>query len=309
MTRPDILCIGAVHWDVIAHAAAPLLRGDDRPGRVVRRPGGVALNVAAALARLGLRPALVSAVGHDAEGAELAEAAAALGVAAGFLHRAEGPTGVYVALEDPGGLVAAVADAATLEDAGAAILAPLDDGRLAGPAAPWEATAVVDGNLSAALLAELAAGPWLRAADVRAVAASNAKAARLAPVTALPRATLYLNLAEARALGAPAGADAPTAAAALSAQGPARVLVTDGPGPAALGSAGAVLVARPPQVLVRQVTGAGDCLMAHHIAAEARGLDAQAALGLAVAAAARHVAGVEPAGLSAGCVGAGKEPA
>jgi len=301
MQAPDILCIGAVHWDVIGRADAALARGDDRPGRVERRPGGVALNVAAACARLGLRPALLSAVGADAEGVALTAACAALGLETGCVLRAEGPTGAYVALEDAGGLVAAVADAATLEAAGAAILAPLADGRLAAAAAPWTGPAVVDGNLPGGLLAELAAGPWLARADLRAVAASNAKAGRLAPLTALARATLYLNLAEASELGGAAFADAPAAAEALSAGGAARVLVTDGPGPAALGVAGRVLVHRPPGVAPRRVTGAGDCLMAHHIAAERRGVPAAEALGLAVAAAARHVAG-EDTPLS------GKEP-
>jgi sugar/nucleoside kinase (ribokinase family) len=47
----DVVVIGAAHWDVVARAAAPLAAGADVPGRVVRRVGGVAANVALGLAR------------------------------------------------------------------------------------------------------------------------------------------------------------------------------------------------------------------------------------------------------------------
>ena len=54
---PDILCIGSVLWDVIGRAETAMRQGSDMPGRITRLPGGVALNIAMALARFGLRPA------------------------------------------------------------------------------------------------------------------------------------------------------------------------------------------------------------------------------------------------------------
>ena len=56
--RPDraaapFLCVGAAHWDIIGRTAVPLPPGADVPGRVTRQPGGVAQNVARALAALG----------------------------------------------------------------------------------------------------------------------------------------------------------------------------------------------------------------------------------------------------------------
>lgn len=36
---PDILCIGAVLWDLIGRADTPMAQGDDRPGRIRRLPG------------------------------------------------------------------------------------------------------------------------------------------------------------------------------------------------------------------------------------------------------------------------------
>lgn len=292
MSAPRILCIGALHWDVIGRSEAPLARGDDRPGRVSRRPGGVAFNIARALAAAGLRPVLLAAVGRDAEGAALAEACAAAGVAPDWLYRSAASTDSYVALEDADGLLAAVADAATLEAAGPALLATLADGRLC---APWAGPVVLDGNLPTAVLAAAAAEPRLATADLRAVAASNAKAERLRPFLARRGATLHLNLAEAAALAGRAFADAGAAAAALAGVGGARVLVSDGPRAAALADGGEVITCAPPPVAARRVTGAGDSLVAAHVAAEARGLAPAEALAAAVAAASAHVAGKEPA--------------
>ena len=53
---PDVLCIGAMLWDVIGRAPRRMAPGADVPGRIRHIPGGVALNVAVALARWGLEP-------------------------------------------------------------------------------------------------------------------------------------------------------------------------------------------------------------------------------------------------------------
>lgn len=292
MSAPDILCIGALHWDVIGRCGGRLGAGDDRPGRVIRRPGGVAFNIARALLREGMRPILLAAIGDDAEGAALAAACAAAGLDPDFLHRGAGPTDSYVALEDGSGLVGAIADAGTLEAAGAALLAPLDSGRLPSP---WAGPLVLDGNLPAGVLDGTASDPRFAMADLRVVAASNAKAGRLVPLAARPGATLYLNCAEAAALAGRGFNDAAEAAAALSGAGRARFLVTDGPRMAALSGPAGVLRRSPPAVAAQSITGAGDRLVAAHVAAEARGLGPAAALEAALTAAAAHVGGKAPA--------------
>ena len=55
-------------------------QGSDVPGRITRLPGGVAMNIAMALVRFGLRPAVLTAIGRDAEGAELVAAAHEAGI-------------------------------------------------------------------------------------------------------------------------------------------------------------------------------------------------------------------------------------
>lgn len=284
---PDVLCIGAMLWDVIGTTPRRMAPGADVPGRIRHLPGGVALNVAVALARWQLRPAILSAVGRDPEGAALVSEAARLGVITDHLTRDTGlPTDCYMAIEDAQGLIAAVADAHSLEQAGAAILTALD----ALPA--WTGPVVLDGNLTTDLLAAIARDPRLIRADLRVVPASPGKAERLEPLIAARRGCFYLNRLEAEILAGHACPDAATAAEAVVARGAARVLVTDGPHPVAEAIAGGpTLTCPPPAVAIARVTGAGDCFLAAHLAAELTHLPRDAALARAVQAAAAHVSG------------------
>lgn len=292
---PDILCIGAILWDIIGRTERPMQAGDDVPGHITRLPGGVAMNIAATLAALGWHPAVLTAIGQDVEGEELIAAVRALGVLTDHAHRCATPTDRYMAIEDAGGLVAAIADAQSLERAGAAILAPLWDGRLGTAAAPWVGPVALDGNLTTDLLAMIAASPLLARADLRIAPASPGKAERLAPLLRHPGATLYLNLFEANILSGHGDTVAREAAARLLAQGALRVLVTDGANPCAEGRQGAgVLEGQPPAVPVRRITGAGDTFMAAHLTAEHRGAAREAALQAALTAAASYISGDRP---------------
>ncbi|MDO5369965.1 PfkB family carbohydrate kinase, partial [Paracoccus sp. (in: a-proteobacteria)] len=205
------------------------------------------------------------------------------------------PTDVYMAIEDSHGLIAAIADAHSLEAAGDRVLAPLRDGTFGSAEAPWRGTVVIDGNLTVPQLEAIAADPALRQADLRVVPASPGKAERLAPLLGLDHVTLYLNRAEAETLAGHPCAGAAEAAKAVVARGVARALVTDGPCPAACAQRGAeVLTGQPPPVTIARVTGAGDCFMAAHMVAERAGVDRAAALDAAIRAAAAHVSGEGP---------------
>lgn len=288
---PDILCIGSVLWDIIGRTPVALRLGGDVPGRITRLPGGVAMNIAMTLARFGLTPAILTAIGRDPEGEELLAACARLGLVTRHAYRSDDlPTDRYMAVEGANGLIAAVADAHSLEAAGAKILRPLSDGTLGSQAAPWSGLIALDGNLTEALLGEIAASPLFARADLRVAPASPGKAERLLPLLKHPGTTLYVNLEEARLLSRADVSDAGAAAEALLARGAARVLVTDGGRPCAEGSRGqGVLTAAPPQVMVARVTGAGDTFMAAHIVAERHGAGRAEALHAALRAAADYV--------------------
>ena len=290
---PDILCIGSVLWDIIGRSPTSMRIGSDVPGRITRLPGGVAMNIAMTLRRFGLTPALLTAIGRDAEGADLIAACLRLGLDCSHIYRSDDlPTDRYMAIEGANGLIAAVADAHSLEAAGDKILRPLSDGTLGTPAAPFAGVVALDGNLTEALLARIATSPFFACADLRVAPASPGKAQRLLPLLGHPRATLYLNLEEAGLLASARLATTAEAAAALLARGARRVLVTDGGRPAAEGTQGAgVIQGEPPAVLVTRVTGAGDTFMAAHIVAERRGATREAALAAALRAAADYVSG------------------
>ena len=289
---PDILCIGSVLWDVIGRSASHLRLGSDVPGRISRHPGGVAMNIAMTLRRFGLQPALLTAIGRDEEGTELLAACGRMGLLTDHVYVSDDlPTDVYMAVEGANGLIAAIADAHSLEAAGDKILRPLSDGRLGSAHAPYPGRIALDGNLTLDLLADIAASPLFAAADLRLAPASPGKAERLLPLLTHPRATLYVNLEEAGLLCQTRFDSSGLAARALVDRGAARVLVTDGGNPATEASRQGEWQAMPPEVMVTRVTGAGDTFMAAHIAAEARGADRPAALDAALQAGALHIAG------------------
>ncbi|MFN3970939.1 MAG: PfkB family carbohydrate kinase [Gemmobacter sp.] len=293
MTVPAILCIGSVLWDVIGRAPAALRLGSDVPGRIARHPGGVALNIAMTLARFGHAPAVLSAVGRDAEGDALIAAAARMGIVTDHVYRSDDlPTDRYMAIEGANGLIAAIADAHSLEAAGERILRPLADGRLGRAEAPYAGVVALDGNLTEALLAGISGSPLFRAADLAVAPASPGKAERLLPLLGHPRATLYVNREEAGLLAKDVFASAADAARGLLSRGAARVVVTDGGAPCAEGRLGeGVIEAAPQPVMVARVTGAGDTFMAAHLVAGLRGAGRAAALEAALRAAADYVSG------------------
>ncbi|NDV00893.1 PfkB family carbohydrate kinase [Pseudoroseicyclus tamaricis] len=295
MSRPDILCIGAVLWDIIGRSSSHMKLGADVPGRITRLPGGVAMNIAMTLAHFGLKPAVLTAIGQDPAGDELAERAEELGVSTAHAYRsADLPTDIYMACEGANGLIAAIADAHSLEAAGEKILAPLSDGRLATAERPWDGPVALDGNLTESLLSRIAASPLMAEADLRVAPASPGKAQRLMALVGHPSACLYVNLEEAGLLCQCDFASAAEAAEALRGIGVARALVTHGGSEAAEASPGGLTRLRPPEVLVTRVTGAGDTFMAAHIASERAGMAPEAAFARALRAAATYVSGENP---------------
>ena len=296
MTKtPDILCIGSVLWDVIGRAASHMRVGSDVPGRITRLPGGVAMNIAMTLRRFGMSPALLTAIGRDAEGNELVEDAKRMGMICDHIYRSDDlPTDVYMAVEGANGLIAAIADAHSLEAAGEKILRPLSNGALGSDATPFAGPVALDGNLTEELLQSIAGSSLFRAADLRVAPASPGKAERLLALLGHPSATLYVNLEEAGLLCQTTFTDSATGGAALIARGAHRVLVTDGGKSASEGTAGDIITQTPPAVMVTRVTGAGDTFMAAHIASEAQGMDRDAALTRALNAAATYVSGETP---------------
>lgn len=293
MKQPAILCIGSVLWDIIGRSSSAMRAGSDVPGRITRIPGGVAMNIAMTLRQFGLTPALLSSVGRDAEGDELVAAATKMGLITDHLYRPDDlPTDIYMAIEGAGEVIAAIADAHSLEDAGDKILWPLTRGALSHT--PFAGTVVLDGNLTRDLLSTISNSPLFAAAHLCVAPASPGKADRLLPFLTRPAGTLYLNLEEANLLLGEAHSDAASAAVAVRKRGAGRVLVTHSQHAAAFVQGTTLITATPPVVDPVRLTGAGDTFMAAHIASEVQGLEPEAALHRALNAAATYVSGETP---------------
>ena len=291
----QVLCIGSVLWDVIGRTSSHMQVGSDVPGRITRLPGGVAMNIAMTLVRFGMQPVLLSAVGQDEAGTELISYARNMGLDTSCVYRSPDlPTDVYMAVEGANGLIAAIADAHSLEAAGDKILRSLGDGSLGAADAPYAGCIALDGNLTEQLLAQIARDPLFSCADLRVAPASPGKARRLRPLFAHPNATFYVNLEEAGLLAETQFENSSDAAQKLCDMGAPRAMVTDGARSASFANRSGVICQAPPEVMVTRVTGAGDTFMAAHIAAELKGANPEDALSDAINAAAHYISGETP---------------
>ncbi len=287
--HPSVICIGSALWDTIARAENPLHGGADVPGRIDRQLGGVALNVALALADRDVSVAILSAVGNDADGDALLVAAEARGVDCSYVTRGNFPTDNYNAIEAPNGeLFAAVADCHSLERAGSTILEPLRDGSLASAQAPYPGTIIVDGNLSTDTLADFAVQKDGCAAFLVFIPASPGKAARLKDSLTTCGGTLFANRIEAEILCDCTFRGSAEAATAILQVG-ANAVITDSAKPASWADGQDIRTATPPDVTVTSVTGAGDAFLAGFIAAEVAGRPHDDWLQAGIDAAATHI--------------------
>ncbi|WP_417670935.1 PfkB family carbohydrate kinase [Roseibium sp.] len=266
-----MICFGAVHWDVIAHATRTIERETSTPAQLVQKPGGVATNVARALARLGIDTTLVGAVGADPAAGAIRSALAADGVRHWLQEQPGMATGQYLALHDPdGSLAAACIDDQVLAAAPSTFFE--DAAKTAHEDALW----FVDANLPPAVLASLI--ERAPAGRVCADAVSVAKVHRLSPILA-KIGLLILNRAEAAELTcAHPDTSSEDLASALLAKGPKTVIITGGKAPLHARTKDLQLTLPTPKADINDVTGAGDALIAGTLAAVARGHDLAASL-------------------------------
>jgi pseudouridine kinase len=275
-----IACIGGAHLDRHGVLRGPLVLGTSNPGDVRVEFGGVARNVAENLARLGRKVTLLSRVGDDDAGRQVLRHAEGIGIDTGLVTVSEArPTASYTAiLENSGELVLGLVDRDIYTEITPALVEPmvarLDEHEL------W----FIDANTPAETINWLLTRAGERPAAVDAVSVVLARGLR--PL--LPRIPiLFANVAQAASVaGVEAQLDAAQAATALQQLGARAGIVTAGAAGIAVWRDGEVqslhaLPARP-----RDVTGAGDALVAGTLfgLSQGAGLAEAAQLGLAAAA-------------------------
>jgi sugar/nucleoside kinase (ribokinase family) len=256
-----VTVFGGVTVDRIARSSAAPVLGASNPGTVRVLPGGVGLNVASVLARLGLHTSLVATVGADSDGEMVIAAATAAGVhTRGIAVSAQKPTATYQAtFDNEGGLVIGIAAMGVYEE-----LTPSAIAHVACAPVPGDVW-VVDANLPAETLAFLAGEAHAAGRPIAALAVSPAKALRLVPI--IDRITLlFTNRREAAAiLGREWTGDGPPArqlASDLVLEEVGAAIVTDSSAPLAAAIGSEVRSFAPFRAAVQSVNGAGDAFAA-----------------------------------------------
>ncbi|MCW2793913.1 MAG: PfkB domain protein [Nocardioides sp.] len=291
--RPAVVVVGGANMDVKARSTRPAVAATSNPGTGSMAPGGVGRNIAENLARLGTRTHLVAAIGSDALGDQLLAATSAAGVHVEHVRRSARATGTYTAVLDASGeLVVAVADMTATDELGP------DSVNAARDLVTTAGLLVLDGNLAPETLAF--ALDLATQAGVRTVLepVSVPKAAAVAHLLGVERPLFALtpNRDELTALtGLPARTDKQlrTAAAALHARGVTHVWVRLGERGSLLSSPGGATYLAAVDAEVRDVTGAGDAMLAAFCHALLRGDEPAAAAAYGHAAAALTVASTQ----------------
>ena len=287
----DAICVGGVLWDVIGRTNQSIRRGNDVGGIIKRIPGGVAFNIAQNLVNLKMNPCLLGFLGNDSAGIQLASYCKNLGINTDYIYRSDNfTTDNYLAIEDKEGVVAAIADAHSLESVGYEILKPLKNKKFSNSLKTDRLPLIVDGNLKSDLLNNLAADSFYEKFDLKIVPASPGKASRLTPFITKGNVTLYLNLSEAKILCGLNFSDTVSAAIELINYGVGKVIITNGQNTVSMASrATGVLSVTPPKIRVKRLTGAGDAFLAAHVKAEMLKYDPEQCLEFAVEESARYI--------------------
>ncbi len=249
---------GAAHVDRIICTPGAAILGASNPARGGEALGGVGLNVARSLARLGVVTLLATRVGRDDAGQRVVVAGEAAGVNVMASCSADAPTASYTAvLDGAGALVIGLADMAVYDEMKPATVAAAMPDALGRR---W----IVDANLPGETIGWLAEQAARSGVAFCACAVSPAKAVRLASVLS-QLAFLFCNRAEAAAiLGADPGAtSAWKLAEGLSARGAGAGLVSDGAAPLAAWNGEQVrMFPAHAATSIVSVNGAGDALAA-----------------------------------------------
>jgi len=263
--KPDILCVGSVLWDVIGRSDGDMSTGDDVKGQIFRQPGGVALNLAVRLRKYKILSEILSAVGNDSEGRDLLEFLNTEGIICQNIFKSKiSKTDVYMAIEVENEVISAIADTQLLEAEASKILANL----LAGPYGEWNTPIVLDSNLPNRVLTSIRHSQKFLKSEFMLVPASPSKVDRLRVFLDHPGSIFYLNLREANSLVKSDFKFVEDAGKAVLELGAKSTLITNGPQKACYMCGETIITATPPEVRVRKLTGAGDVLMAAHIASQ-----------------------------------------
>ncbi len=276
-----VLCLGSFHWDEVALSRNLLAKGDDSPGMIHKNPGGVSFNLAKTMTEFGIPVILGSVLGNDTEGHELLGIAQGLGINCELVCTASQKTDKYIAIEDSGGLVAAIADCSSLEMNEKMLLETLKEWKKSKGSKTEISELVIDSNLSSSFIDTLLNNREFNNYPINIASASNHKIERIKQLDYKMNSTLlYLNFQEARKLLATDSDDCHERQNYIQVllQKFGRVILTDGENEIIDADSREIFKFKPQSIRPNKITGAGDYFMAAHKALELLGYSRMAAL-------------------------------
>ena len=252
MSEKKVAVFGGCNVDISGRPYERLDLYDSNPGAVELSPGGVGRNIAATIARLGVKTSLITAFGDDDKKAMiLARAPEKLSFDDAFTFEGASTGSYLVLLDEAGEMHAAVNDMAVMEK-----LTP-EKVKARRRLAEEADYVVVDANLREDTLAEIFS--WNVKAVVDGVSA--VKVRKFAPF--LNRIhVLKCNILEAQVLSGWGSDDVATQGAALRGMGVENVVITAGADGAYLFKDEAMIHYTTSPMSIRGATGAGDAFCA-----------------------------------------------
>lgn len=268
--RLKIICAGLIGWDNIGRTDLPMIIGNDLPGKIDTHIGGVAANIAMALAnRLTTNPnfevVLLSSIGNDQKSDLLLSTLSKhYKINCNFVIREEGTSDGYICIESNGELFGAISSSAQLQKSCVKIFEPLVEHQKVEINSLFSDYLIVDSNLTTKAIDYLTFDPFFDDTKFIIACASPYKAKKVRSLMINRRCKIYTNLEEASAILGKRAHESCEAANNLFDLGASEATVTNGKKQASNRSKLGLVNLTPEDTFNVKATGAGDAFLTAH---------------------------------------------
>ena len=245
MSKPrTILCAGLIGWDTIGRTDLNIEIGGDLPGQIETNIGGVAANIAVALAhQLRGNPTFeviaLSSIGNDHKSDLLSSKLSNdYNINCDYLVRDEGSCDGYICIELKDGIFGAIASSTQLEKSCAKIFDTFVTDHKLIKNGSFSDFLIVDSNLTSKTIEYLVSDPLFNETNFIIACASPHKAKKILPLMIKRHCIVYTNLGE--------------------------VTVTNGEHQTSSRSSSGLVTLYPKKIERLKSTGAGDIFLATH---------------------------------------------
>ena len=272
MIKPfRIFCAGLIGWDNVGRTDIQMRAGHDLPGKIDTNIGGVAANIAVAIASTTdstheLEIFLLSSTGKDDKSeALLSILSKHHGINCDYVIKQEGTCDGYICIEANGDLFGAVVSSAQLEKSCVKIFEPLIEKQKKEKRILFSDILIVDSNLTSQTIDYLIHEPFFDKTIFVIACASPYKAKKMRSLILKRLCYVYANLDEASSILGSKSSNSTEAANRLFDLGATEATVTNGKMEASNRSSSGLATILPKRTVNVKTTGAGDAFLAAHL--------------------------------------------